>query len=105
MKAHITTIHARIKSRAIKNCGSEFKVGAVGVSRNGTVIDIAVNTPRLEKRSLHAEEKIIFRNGKNLTTIYIARFNKRGKKLPIKPCKHCKRLAEQRGIKIREITQ
>jgi hypothetical protein len=89
--------------RKAKNIPCRYKVVAAGLDKNGNIIDITGNSHRLEARSWHAEEVLIFRNPPNIRRILIGRFNKSGKCLAILPCSHCSKIAANRGIVIEAI--
>jgi len=82
-----------------------FRVIAVGLNHRHHIIDITTNTPshacfRRNGRGLHAEERLIFRNPRSLSSIVIARVGRGGSFLPIDACDVCKRIATKRGISI-----
>lgn len=91
-----------------------FRVIAIAIDSTGNIIDIVSNVHRTEtgckkgfagSRNWHAEERIIFRNPRSIRKIVIARFNKSGNILKIEPCEHCKKLADERGIKIESLSR
>lgn len=78
-----------------------YRVIAIGYDYRGRIIGITTNTHRLKSRSTHAEERLIHRSPQSLKWIEIARVGARGDFLPIDPCRHCSKIAERRGIRIR----
>lgn len=88
----------------IKLSHTRYRVIAAGLDNNGNIISIATNKPRLQSRSYHAEERIIFNSPKSLRKILIIRVNRKGELLPIDPCHKCSRLSEKYNIKIHSIT-
>lgn len=103
MKLHHTQLHTRMKNAALRHNHCRYRVVAVGIDHRGRFISIKTNIPRLETRSYHAEERVIYGSPLSLARIVIARYNKRGDRLPIDPCEECRRLAEERGIVIEEV--
>jgi deoxycytidylate deaminase len=76
------------------------RVVACGLDNNNNIISLATNTPRLQSRGYHAEERVIFSSPKSLRKILIIRVNKKGDLLPIHPCNNCFELAVKRNIDI-----
>lgn len=103
MKSHRTTIEERIirASRRVTEC--RYRVVAVGVDGRNRIIGLKTNTPRLQLRGYHAEERILFSSPPTLRRILLARVNVRGEFLPIDPCAQCLRLAQKRNVLIQPI--
>ena len=99
MKAHRNHLLKRIIKAGLQ-VKLRQRVVCVGIDNRGRVIDIVVNRPYLQKRGRHAEERLIFRNPKSLSTIILARVSKLGTLMPIEPCETCAKLIKKRGIKI-----
>lgn len=91
---------------ALRHSGTTHRVVAAAVDRRGTIIDITTNAPRLFSKGggVHAEVRILRRNPPTVQTVYIARFGKSGRPLPIHPCESCQRLASKLGIQILPLT-
>lgn len=90
-----------VKKKALKSI-CRYRIGAVGISHDGRVLKATFNRPRFNYLGggVHAEREIMKSCGKNLKSILICRVNAHGKILPIHPCKCCKRIADELGIKI-----
>lgn len=91
-----------------KSFQSQCKSRVVGIalSKRKNIIDIVLNKPTrnlYENPFSHAEYHLIARWGKKIRTILIARFNKKGERLPIKACQRCQDFADRLGIIIKEI--
>jgi hypothetical protein len=76
-----------------------YRIGAVGVRRDGTLVyswNSAVETPTPEG---HAEAKLCRKLDWG-STVYVARTRKEDGRLAMaKPCKDCERLMRRRGIR------
>ena len=77
-----------------------YRVVAVGIDSKNRIIGLTTNSPRLQSRGWHAEERLIHRSPRSLAKIIIARVGATGLFLPIDPCKHCAKIANKRGISI-----
>lgn len=102
MNVHLSNLIPRMRKKSL-NIPCRYRIVAAGINIDGIIIDITRNSHRLENRSWHAEEILIHRNPRSIKRILIARFNKSGKSLPIKACRHCQKLASDRGIIIEGI--
>jgi hypothetical protein len=99
-------IFNKMMKKAIKNSGPmTYKVVALGMDKNGTIINIQMNKPRFHRKGggIHAEEAIMRSSGKNLKEILILRVGRSGIPRPIDPCKKCKKIADKLGVRIRKI--
>lgn len=85
-----------------KKSTCRYRVSALGLTAKGEIIGIKNNSPRFSREggSIHAEMALMKQYGENIKTIYICRVNGKGELLPIKPCKVCRRKADELGIKI-----
>lgn len=81
-----------------------YRVGAVGIRRDGTVVYAWNGSVEVPTPCMHAEARLV----KKLdwgSTVYVARTRKdNGKMAMAKPCKDCERVLRQRGIKRVEYT-
>ena len=79
-----------------------YLVSAIGLNRKGEVLFSAFNRSRFNRYggTVHAEMQVMLRAGPGLRTIVIARVNKQGDMLPIKPCPACAEKAAELGLKI-----
>jgi hypothetical protein len=102
MRTHSSTLASRMR-RAAQRVQLRFKVVAVGLDYRGRVISLATNSPRLEHRSWHAEERIIHGSPRSLAKVLIARVGRTGNWLPIDPCAVCVELARKRGVEIERL--
>lgn len=102
MKLHTSHLPARMLHVA-QRVNLRFKVVAAGIDHRGKVIAIATNAPRLQRRSWHAEERVMHNSPRSLAKVVIARVGKTGRWLPIDPCAVCKELARKRGVVIERL--
>lgn len=102
MKSHSSLLLNRI-IRAGLRVSLRYRVVAVGIDHRLRIINIKTNQPRLIRRGLHAEERVLHTSPRSLRQIVIARVGADGRLLPIDACDVCKRLARKRGIKIRPL--
>lgn len=100
MRSHLSSILPRL-IRAAMRSDCVYRVAAIGLNSRGIIIGISTNTHRLVNRGWHAEERLMHRSPKSLSSILILRVGATGNILPIDPCKHCAKLASKRGISIR----
>lgn len=85
MKAHISTLLPRVIRAGMRVHACRYRVVAVGIDYKDRIISLATNTPRLQNRGSHAEERVIFSSPKSLDRIIIVRIGARGNILPIDP--------------------
>ena len=79
-----------------------YKVGCIGLNRQGQPIVYTSNSPRFKRRggSVHAEMAMMRLYPKVVRTILLLRVGRSGNLLPIDPCPACARKAVELGIKI-----
>lgn len=80
-----------------------YRIIAAGIDHRGRIISLATNSPRLETRGFHAEERVIHTSPRTLRRIVLLRIGACGNQLPIDPCSHCQKLADRRGIVIERV--
>jgi hypothetical protein len=100
MKTHITLLSRRMLRAGLRNHTTRYRVVAAGLDYRNRIISISTNSPRLESRGWHAEERLLHSSPRSLVRIIIARYNRKGDMLPIDPCDKCKRLASKYGVQI-----
>lgn len=99
MKAHRNHIIDRLILAAMRS-PCRYRIAAVGYDCRHRIIGIAVNTPRLATRGWHAEETLLHKSPRSLVRIEIIRVGATGLLLPIDACRHCRKLAEKKGVEI-----
>jgi len=99
MKSHRSHLLERIIKAGLR-VKLRQRVVCVGIDDRGRIIDITTNQSYMPRRGRHAEERMIFRNPRSLSTIILARISKLGKLMPIECCDTCAKLIKKRGIKI-----
>lgn len=83
-----------------------YKVSAIALDARGQVLACAFNSPRFAKihGGEHAEIAVLKKSCiDKIKNIIIARVNKRGELLPIKPCSTCAYVLSKLGIKIQTL--
>jgi len=88
-----------IKKAMQSDC--RYKIAAVAINKREEIISYACNQHRFMKHGggIHAEQILISRHP-SVRTIIICRINKKGKLIPIHPCKKCLKIAHKKRIKI-----
>jgi len=83
----------------------KFKVAAAGVDKNGVVVNIKCNTPRISRKGggNHAEMIVMRTSPRSLRKIIICRISSNDNFAAIEPCIACRRKAEELGIQIESI--
>ena len=78
----------------------EFMLGAVGIRKDGTMVN-SLNSPTWEPaREAHAEYKLTRKLGFDAPEVYIARVRKKdGKFANAKPCASCRKILSTRRVK------
>jgi hypothetical protein len=104
MKAHLSTIHSRVLRKALSST-CRYRVVAIGLDHRHRLIGITVNTPRLQSRGMHAEERLMHTSPRSLSLVLIARVGSQGDFLGIDPCPHCSKLARRRGVRIERLVK
>lgn len=102
MKCHHSTLIDRMVKAGMK-VNLRYKVIAAGISKDGTIISIKTNQPRLKSQGFHAEERLMFSSPKSLVKIMILRIGAKGELRPIHACDRCTRLANKRGVIIERL--
>lgn len=100
MRAHSSTLVSRMIRAGLRISHCRHRVIAAGVDYRGRIISIRTNTPWLQARGRHAEERVIYTSPRSLAHIFILRVGARGDLLPIDPCTRCQALAVKRNITI-----
>lgn len=100
MKSHSSHLTPRLIRAALRVTLCRYRVAAVGFDNRNRIIGIRTNSPRLSTRGWHAEEALIFTSPRSLRRIEIIRVGARGELLPIDPCPHCLKIAQERGVQI-----
>lgn len=104
MRSHLSTIIPRMIRAGLRVSQCRVRVVAAGVDSRGRIISISTNSPRLPKRGMHAEEKIIHTSPRSLRKILLLRVGARGALLPIHACSHCQKLADKHNVKIERVS-
>lgn len=100
VRAHASTLIARMVRAGLRVTQCRYRVVAAGIDRKNRIISIATNAPRYRTRGLHAEERILYTSPKSLDRIVLIRVGARGDLLPIHPCRLCSKQARKRGVSI-----
>lgn len=93
---------ARKKARSI-TCHS--KVVAIGFDRRGRLLGCSTNYPRFSKYGggVHAEMHLLKKHGPKVNKIILCRFGNAGDLLPIDVCPACRKVLNNKGIKVFKI--
>lgn len=96
-------------NRAIKKAGQSlchYRIAALGFSKRGDLVCCYTNNPRFTRPGggLHAEIRVI-RSHPGVKTILLCRIGGGGALLPIHPCKNCKKVLSQAGVRVITVTK
>lgn len=103
LRSHPSLLPDRLRRAGLRVTTTRYRVVAAGLDHRNRLIGIATNTPRLTLRGYHAEERLIHRCPRSLRKIVIVRVGADGGFLPIDPCRHCEKIASERGIRIERL--
>ena len=79
-----------------KDCRS-YRLGAVGVRRDGTIVT-AKNIPnRYPEAQAHAEARLTKKLDRG-SVVYVVRIDRKNKLATARPCKTCQRIMKGRGV-------
>ena len=97
-------IMPRIMKKATQS-PNNFFVAAAAFSKKGNLLGVRSNNHNnymaiRRGMSKHAEASLIAEFGRKIDTIYLVRIGRDLSRLPIHPCKNCKKLVEKFGIKV-----
>jgi hypothetical protein len=81
---------------------SKYKISAIALDKNGSVLATAVNRPRFSRKGGgdHAEMIALRKGGPRISSIMICRVGKSGNLLGIDPCKNCQKILDKLGIRV-----
>lgn len=103
-------IEKRAKKKAMKmalgaNTVQKYFIVAIGISKKGNVVEIAINKPACKpgNRYYHAEGYLMVKYGRKLKRIIIFRFGRSGERRPIEPCIACLSIAKRLDITIEAV--
>ena len=75
----------------------QFRLGAVGIRRDGTLV-VSRNIPTREPTpDAHAENRLT-RKLEHGAVVYVVRVTRKGKLTMARPCKTCRRAMQNRGV-------
>jgi cytidine deaminase len=87
------------KQIAIKSNGPrKYKLGAIGIRQDGTIVKSANLPNRLPEPHAHAEARVVKKLGWG-GIIYVARVLSDGRFAMAKPCKNCQGIMKFNGVK------
>jgi cytidine deaminase len=87
--------HISIKGSDLRR----YRVGAVGVRRDGTVVYAWNGSVEIPTPCMHAEARLVKKLDYG-SVVYVARTRKDDGKMAIaKPCKDCERVMRRRGVR------
>lgn len=98
-------MNENIKEIAVKKASqsiSNFRISAIGISKNGNIIATAFNKQRFDRYAggIHAEMELLRKAGNKISTIILCRIGRSGEVLPIDPCVRCQKILDKKGIKV-----
>ena len=86
------------KKVAAKNDCRQYRFGAVGIRKDGTIV-ISRNIPtRCPEPRAHAESRIARKLNKG-SIIYVIRIDRKNNLTMARPCKSCQRVMLRKGVK------
>ena len=103
MRCHHSQLIDRLVRAALRVNNCRYKVACAGIDRNGNIISIKTNTPKLKNRGDHAEQRLMRQAPRSLSRILVIRVNRRGDILPIDPCGVCSSIADKLGVTIERV--
>ncbi len=80
-----------------KDCRS-YRLGAVGVRKDGAIVKSRNIPNRLPASGAHAEARVCKKIDRG-ATLYVVRIDRKGKLAMARPCSMCQRLMRVRGVK------
>lgn len=76
----------------------QYKIGAVGIRRDGTIVSANNIRNRLQEPRAHAEARLVRKLDWG-SVVYVVRVLANGKLTMARPCRFCERTMRLRGVK------
>ncbi len=86
------------KQLAIKDDCRQYRFGAVGIRKDGTIVYSRNIPTRCPEPKAHAESRVVRKLNKN-SVIYVVRIDRNNKLTTARPCKDCQRIMKSKGVK------
>lgn len=81
-----------------KEAERQYWIGAVGVRKDGAVVSSNNVPSRLQEPAAHAESRLCRKLDRG-ATVYVVRLRRSGGFALARPCRHCRKIMRNRGVK------
>ncbi len=86
------------KVLAIKNDCRQYRFGAVGIRKDGTIVYSRNIPTRYPEPKAHAESRVARKLNRG-SIVYVVRIDRKDDLTTARPCKSCQRIMKSKGVK------
>ena len=86
------------KDIAIKDDCRQYRFGAVGIRKDGTIVYSRNIPTRCPEPKAHAESRVARKLDRG-SVIYVVRIDRKGNLTTARPCKSCQKIMKSKGIR------